>query len=103
MTHRHLVVMGALAVVIAVVSLSSAPAAGQAATAASKTWTGRTPWGEPDLRGVWRNETNTPLERPAALAGKEFYTEEEAAALVKKRVEAEAPLLAAGVPEGPSP
>ena len=23
----------------------------------------RTPWGDPDLRGVWNNSTNTPLER----------------------------------------
>ena len=45
----------------------------------------RTVWDEPDLRGVWRNETETPFERPDELAGKEFYTEEEAAALVEGR------------------
>ena len=45
----------------------------------------RTPWGAPDLQGVWRNETETPFERPDELAGKEFYTEEEAAALVESR------------------
>ena len=37
-----------------------------------------TPWGDPDLQGVWTNQTPTPLERPAGLAGKEFFTEEEA-------------------------
>ena len=37
-----------------------------------------TAWGDPDLQGVWTNQTPTPLERPAALAGKEFLTEEEA-------------------------
>ena len=33
--------------------------------------------GHPDLRGYWTNSTYTPLERPAALGTKEFYTEAE--------------------------
>ena len=33
-----------------------------------------------DLQGTWTNGTLTPFERPAALAGKAFYTPEEAAA-----------------------
>ena len=55
-----------------------------------------TPWGDPDLRGVWSNLTPVPLERPAALANKPFYTPAEAAEAEKnalattlKRVEAE--------------
>ena len=40
-----------------------------------------TPWGEPDLTGMWTNETITPFERPANLAGKAFLTEEEAKAI----------------------
>ena len=39
----------------------------------------RTPWGDPDLQGVWTNKTVTPLERPAELAGKEFFGPEELA------------------------
>jgi hypothetical protein len=38
-----------------------------------------TPWGDPDLQGVWTNQTPIPLERPDAMAGKRFYTAEEAA------------------------
>jgi len=38
-----------------------------------------TPWGDPDLQGVWSNLTPIPLERPAALADKPFFTEAEAA------------------------
>ena len=38
----------------------------------------RTPWGHPDLQGIWTNSTITPLERPAAFAGREFMTEDEA-------------------------
>jgi hypothetical protein len=41
----------------------------------------RTPWGHPDLRGIWNNSTITPLERPAAYAGREFLTPEEIRAL----------------------
>ena len=39
----------------------------------------RTPWGHPDLQGVWDFRTITPLERPAELAGTAVLTEEEAA------------------------
>jgi hypothetical protein len=39
----------------------------------------RTPDGQPDLQGIWSNASLTPFERPAALAGKEFFTEKEAA------------------------
>ena len=38
----------------------------------------RTPWGEPDLQGIWTNQTPVPLERPAALKDKPFFTVEEA-------------------------
>jgi hypothetical protein len=39
-----------------------------------------TPWGDPDLQGVWTNQTPVPLERPAALGDKAFFTEQEAEA-----------------------
>jgi hypothetical protein len=34
-----------------------------------------TPWGEPDLQGVWTIESDTPLQRPAKYANQEFFTE----------------------------
>lgn len=43
-----------------------------------------TPWGDPNLQGTWNNITGTPLERPAELSGKEFYTEEEAVAFAEQ-------------------
>jgi hypothetical protein len=46
----------------------------------------RLPDGHPDLQGVWDFATATPLERPAELAGKEFFTDEEAAAYEKRTV-----------------
>src|SRR3974390_2694931 len=36
--------------------------------------------GTPDLQGVWSTSTTVPLERPANLGAKEFYTQEEVAA-----------------------
>jgi hypothetical protein len=50
-----------------------------AARAAAQT----TPWGDPDLQGVWSNQTPVPLERPAALANKPFFTAAEAADVEK--------------------
>ena len=64
----------------AVVSLAPVALAGQAQTATADTRTPpRTPWGEPDLQGIWDYCTLTPLQRPGELAGKEFLTEEEVA------------------------
>ena len=39
----------------------------------------RTPWGHPDLQGLWDYRTITPLERPSEFAGKRVLTDEEAA------------------------
>ena len=39
----------------------------------------RTPWGDPDISGMWSYASLTPLQRPERLGGKEFYTPEEAA------------------------
>ena len=41
----------------------------------------RTPWGDPDLQGVWTNETITPFERPAGQEGKAVLSEDEADAI----------------------
>jgi hypothetical protein len=34
-----------------------------------------TPWGEPDLQGIWTVEYDTPLQRSARFADQEFFTE----------------------------
>jgi hypothetical protein len=43
--------------------------------------------GQPDLQGVWANNSATPLERPKELAGRAFLTDQEVAALKKKAAE----------------
>ena len=71
--------------VIAGCMLAVIPAVGQRPSIAAKTWTlSRTPDGQPDLEGIWTNATITPLERPRALAGKEFFTPQEAAEYEKR-------------------
>src|SRR5215831_3348838 len=35
----------------------------------------RTPDGQPDLQGIWTNANLTPLQRPAELGDKQFFTE----------------------------
>ena len=37
----------------------------------------KTPWGDPDLQGVWRYEATIPLERPAAFEGRDSLTDAE--------------------------
>jgi len=44
----------------------------------------RTSDGRPDMQGYWTNQMFTPLERPAELKGKEFFTTEEAEAWAKR-------------------
>jgi hypothetical protein len=55
---------------------------------AAQTWTAPpTAWGHPDLQGVWSASTITPLERPADLADKAFFTPEEAAEYERRTLE----------------
>ena len=78
---------------VAAVSLGSLSVIAQSpatkpATKPAKAWTApRTVDGVPDLTGNWSNATYTPFERPANMAGKEFFTPEEAAAFAKQGVD----------------
>ena len=91
MSRRILQVIGvAVSILAVVVLLKLAPVAGQAPTdrAGAPAKAGpapKTPWGEPDLQGIWTNDYETPLQRPARYANKELFTEEERDALDKQR------------------
>jgi hypothetical protein len=45
----------------------------------------KTPWGEPDLQGLWTDETDTPLQRSPRFGNQEFFTEAERAELDQQR------------------
>jgi hypothetical protein len=53
-----------------------------------------TPWGDPDIQGIWNNVTATRLERPDDLGDQEVLTDEDAAAysqqIAAERAEREA-------------
>jgi hypothetical protein len=90
MTRRILMSLGAGGLAVAVVALLAVPVAGQAprpgapgagapAKPAARAWTPpRTPWGDPDLQGIWNFATSTPLERPVDVGGKAVLSDEEA-------------------------
>ena len=71
-------IIGVMVVTLAIQTVSRVDAQDQAR---------RTPWGDPDLEGIWTNATLTPLQRPPELAGKEFFTPEEAAQFQRTRIE----------------
>jgi hypothetical protein len=45
----------------------------------------KTPWGEPNLQGIWTDETDTPLQRSPKYASQEFFTEAQRAELDRQR------------------
>lgn len=66
---------------------AQAPAPGKSRNAA-KAWTqGRTPWGDPDLQGVWTSdsENGVPFERPERFAGKSALDGQELDQLLEQR------------------
>ena len=81
MTRRHLVFVLTTVMLVgsALVLVADQARTSTAATAAGAAF--RTPWGEPDLQGIWNGETLTPLERPARWADKPVLTPAEARAV----------------------
>ena len=84
MRHRVLSSAGSLVAVSMTVWLAGTVVAGQAPSGtttfevpASDYTPPKTPWGDPDLQGVWDNHTNVRMERAANLAGRRTFTEAE--------------------------
>jgi hypothetical protein len=72
---------------LAVVSFSSVPAHGQNTPSSSRKSSftqSKTPWGDPDLQGIWNNVTATPLQRSDEFKDRQNLTSEEAVALEQR-------------------
>jgi hypothetical protein len=57
-----------------------------------KAWGRKTPWGDPDLQGIWNNGTSTPLQREPQYGNREYLTDQElveAKAAAAKRAQGE--------------
>lgn len=94
MMRRCVTVASALTAAMAIASLAVVTAAGQTPTTAkatkastTKPWTpSKTPWGDPDLQGVWTTDDmlSVPMERPEQFAGRAELTDEEFAERSKR-------------------
>jgi hypothetical protein len=86
----------AIAAAAAVISVSNDSASAQApapsatapapAPAAALKTALNAPWGDGDLQGIWTDETDTPLQRPAQYANQEFFAAAQRAQLDRERV-----------------
>ena len=79
MVKRLLAVIGGVAAILAAVMLLR--------PTSTNPEEARTPWGEPDLQGLWTYEEEIPLQRLARFGNREFLTDEERAAIDKERAE----------------
>jgi hypothetical protein len=75
----------AITAAAAAISMSAGPTAAQVPSAAAPVPGPKTAWGEPDLQGIWTDEFDTPLQRPARYANQEFFTEAQREDLDKQR------------------
>src|SRR3982074_1010594 len=73
----------AAAAVSAAISVNVTGTSAQAPAASATAL--KTPWGEPDLQGIWTDEFDTPLQRPAKYANQEFFTAAQREELDKQR------------------
>jgi len=83
MRTRRLTSIGVAVVIVSAIVLFR-PAQVTVAQQASEA-TLKTPWGEPDLQGIWTDESDTPLQRSPKYANQEFFTEAQRAELDKER------------------
>jgi hypothetical protein len=75
MSHRF---WGALVAAWALVSVAAGQSPPSAAKAAAKTWTPpKTPWGDPDIQGIWPGNMGVPMQRPKTLGERTSLNDQE--------------------------
>jgi hypothetical protein len=71
--------LAAVLMVVAVLGVVVAVGEAQQSQPRGSSWVQpKTPWGDPDLQGVWNNVTGTPLQRSEAHKDKAILTDQEA-------------------------
>jgi hypothetical protein len=86
MPNRFSGSMATVAIAAAASAVISVPIKSTQAQAPASTGQAlRTPWGEPDLQGIWTDEFDTPFQRPAKFANQEYFTEAQREELDKDR------------------
>jgi hypothetical protein len=75
----------AIATSAAIISVSATRTSAQTPASSTTASALKTPWGEPDLQGIWTDENDTPLQRPAKYAAQEFFTPAQRAELDEAR------------------
>src|SRR5258708_19545237 len=76
--------VGAAMIASVVVVAYQGPTVSEEASAAAPVL--KTPWGEPDLQGIWTVESDTPLQRSPKYANQEFFTAAQREELDKERI-----------------
>ena len=74
-----------VAAAIAATAVAAAVAASVIPASAEMPAAVTTPWGEPDLQGIWTDEFDTPLQRPPRFAGQEYFTPAQREAIDRER------------------
>src|SRR6188474_306268 len=82
MSRRLLAIIAGVVIVFVMIAALLRLSSGGASNALA------TPWGEPDLQGIWTSDSEIPLQRPAKYANREFFTDAERTELDKQRAEA---------------
>jgi hypothetical protein len=87
MSTKGLRLAGRLTVALGVIGFAVAMVSGQSTAATAKAWTApKTPWGDPDLQGVWTSDDmlSIPMQRPEQFAGRAELTDQEFAERQKR-------------------
>ena len=82
-----LIVVAALLLALVVLLRVVRPVDGQTPAGTAPGEAAATPWGEPDLQGIWTRASEEPLQRPSRFANQEFFTEEQRGNIDKQRAD----------------
>jgi hypothetical protein len=78
-------IAGAISGIVISISITPTSAEAPVALATAPAAPLETPWGEPNLQGIWTDETDTPLQRSAKFANQELFTDAQRAELDRER------------------